>query len=72
MAKNVVACTKTQKHVKEELWKLFKEKVVFQKSYTVRLMIITSEDEVEISTTSNDTGSNSSGKKEINGYVLWK
>lgn len=71
---NVVACTKTQKKCErralEIIWR--KSGHFLRQSYTVWLMIIMSEDEVEISTTCNDTGSNSGGNKGVNGNVLWK
>jgi len=56
---NIVACTKTPKNVREELWKLLKEKVVssfVNPVYGATCDNIESEDEVEISTASNDRG----------------
>jgi len=63
---NVAACTKTPKNVREELWKLYKEKKD-SSSINPRCNAINdnheSEDEVEISTISNDKGRNSGGRK---------
>jgi len=50
---NVVACTKTSKNVREELWKLLKEKIVSSSVnpvYGATYDNIESEDEDEIST----------------------
>jgi len=63
---NVAACTKTLKNLREELWKLYKEKV--DNSFVNPRYIATndnheSEDEVEISTATNDKGRNSGGRK---------
>jgi len=63
---NVVACTKTPKNVREELWKLYKEKAnssSINPRYTATNDNHKSEDEVEISTASNDKGRNSDGRK---------
>ena len=64
---NVVACTKTPKNVREELWNLLKEKTttcsVNHVYGATTCDNIESEDEVEISTASNDRERNSGGKK---------
>jgi len=63
---NVAACTKTLKNVREELWKLYKEKAYsssINPRYTATNDNHESEDEDEISTTSNDKGRNSGGRK---------
>jgi len=63
---NVVACTKTPKNVREELWKLYKEKVdcsSINLGYTAANDNHESEDEVEISMASNDKGRKSGGRK---------
>jgi len=63
---NVTACTKTLKNVREELWKLYKEKAdssSINPRYTATNDNHESEDEVEISTASNDKGRNSGGRK---------
>ncbi|XP_027905788.1 uncharacterized protein LOC114165342 [Vigna unguiculata] len=63
---NVAACTKTPKNVREELWKLYKEKAdssSINPRYNATNDNHESEDEVEISTTSNDKGKNSGGRK---------
>ncbi|XP_027932739.1 uncharacterized protein LOC114188342 [Vigna unguiculata] len=63
---NVAACTKTPKNVREELWKLYKEKAdssSINPRYNATNDNHESEDEVEISTASNDKGKNSGGRK---------
>ena len=63
---NVAACTKTSKKVREELWKLYKEKAdisFVNPRYTATNDNHESEDEVEIFTASNDKGRNSGGRK---------
>jgi len=63
---NDAACTKTSKNVREKLWKLYKEKT-YSSSVNLGYNAATdnheSENEVEISTASNDKGRNSSGRK---------
>jgi len=63
---NVVACTKTPKNVREELLKLYKERTnssSFNLGYSAANDNHESEDKVEISTTNNDKGRNSGGRK---------
>ena len=63
---NVAACTKTPKNVREELWKLYKEKIdssSINPRYNATNDNHEIEDEVEISTASNDKGRNSGGRK---------
>jgi len=63
---NVAAYTKTPKNVREELLKLYKEKAdssSVNPRYTATNDSHESEDEVEISKTSNDKGRNSGGRK---------
>ena len=63
---NAVACTKTPKNVREELWKLYKEKVdnsSVNPGYSATNDNHESEDEVKISTASNDKGRNSGERK---------
>jgi len=63
---DVATCTKTPKNVREELWKLYKEKTdtsFINPRYNATNDNHESEDEVEISTASNDKGRNSGGRK---------
>jgi len=65
---NVVACTKTLKNVRQELWKLYKEKAYSSSvnpRYTTTNDNHESEDEVEIFTANNDKGRNSGGRKGL-------
>ena len=70
---NAAACTKTPKNVREELWKLYKEKAdnsSVNPKYNASNANHESEDEVEISIASNDKGRNKWWKEMTNGYVI--
>jgi len=63
---DIAAYTKTPKNVREELWKLYKEKTDISSvnpGYNATNDNYESEDKVEISTASNDKGRNRGGRK---------
>ncbi|WVZ04027.1 hypothetical protein V8G54_024833 [Vigna mungo] len=63
---NVAACTKSPKNVREEFWKVYRKEIdssFLNPGYSVANDNHESEDEVEVSTTSNDKGRNCGGRK---------